>query len=140
MAKLPPQFVKAPPADPAAPARRTRKPSLVAAAAAAPRDPREVLVHLTDDDHRALEDARAALRDAGEDVTLEQMIHRVLADWTMRVRAAAAAAVAPAPEPAPRVDGLVDRLRALAAAPLRTWRELGATVRRMIAAQPSSSR
>jgi hypothetical protein len=122
MAKLPPQFVKAPPAPTAAPKRRSRKTSLVPEA----RDVRELLLRLTDDEHRALEEARAALQRGGEEVTLEQMIHRVLAEWTLRNRLARA----PAPEPR-REERLVDRLRALATAPLRTWRELGASLRRM---------
>jgi hypothetical protein len=119
MAKLPPQFVKTP-AD--APARRARKTSIVSAEAPPP-DVRDVVLRLGDDELRALEDARAALRRAGEDVSLDQMIHRVLADWTRRNQATAA--------PAP-VESLVDRLRTLAAAPLRTWRELGTVaLRRM---------
>ncbi|HVK72443.1 MAG TPA: hypothetical protein VM734_03960 [Kofleriaceae bacterium] len=143
MAKLPPTFVKAPPAatlaassatpsteQPAKP-RRARKSSLVAEA---PRDARDVLLRLDEAVYQALEDARAELQRAGEDVSLEQMVQRVLTEW-IRARTApariapAAAPIPPAPER--RDDGLVDRLRAFAAAPLRTWRELGATLRRM---------
>jgi len=117
MAKLPPSFVKAPPAESAAKPRRARKPSLVGE-----RDVREILLRLDETEYRALEDARETLHRAGEDVTLEQMVHRVLTGWAKpRV----------APEPERRDEGVIDRLRAFAAAPLRTWRELGAALRRM---------
>jgi len=122
MSKLPPEFVKSPTAEPAPRVRRTRKTSLVASEAA--QDPREVLLRLTDDEHAALEELREKLHRAGEDVTLEQLLHRVLADWTLRMRApAVAAATAAAPTPPPhRDETLIERLRTLAAAPLRTWR------------------
>lgn len=149
MSKLPPEFVKAPAAAsavsvtvpapaastasltaPSAPpaaasrARRTRKASLVAEP---PPDPREVLLRLTDEEHAALEDARQALVRAGETVTIAQIIHRVIAEWSLRTK------LAPTPEAAQPVrdESLIDRLRAFAASPLRTWRELGATLRRL---------
>ena len=126
MSKLPPEFVKAPaPAGDSAPrARRARKTSMVAEPAP---DPRDVLLRLTEEEHQALEDARQALSRAGETVTLQQIIHRVLAEWTLRTK------LAPTPEPSrtPRDEGLLARLRAFAASPLRTWRELGATLRRL---------
>lgn len=106
MSKLPSDFVKAP-------APRAKKPPRKATTLVAP-DPRELLVHLTDDELRELETARAALERAGERLSLEQLVHRVLADWIVRRQA-----------PAPM--DMRDRLRALAAAPLRTWRELNAT-------------
>lgn len=108
MSKLPTDFVKAPAPRP----RKPRKATLVAA------DPRELLVHLTDDELRTLEDARQTLERAGERVTLEQLVHRVIAEWMVRRQA-----------PAP-LD-MRDRLRAFAAAPLQKWRELGATLRRV---------
>jgi hypothetical protein len=129
MSKLPPEFVKAPaagsaPADAAPRARRTRKASLVAEP---PPDPREVLLRLTDDEHAALEDARQALVRAGETVTIAQIIHRVITEWTLRTK------LAPTAEPArtARDESLIDRIRAFATSPLRTWRELGATLRRL---------
>jgi hypothetical protein len=129
MSKLPPDFIKSPAAAPAQRPRRTRKTSLVTAEPA--RDPREVVIRLTDDDHAALEEARQTLQRAGEDVTLGQMIQRVLAEWRSRALTATAPAAAPTPAPAPDGERILDRLRALAAAPLRTWRELGATLRRI---------
>ena len=74
MAKLPPQFVKAPAARPA-PRRRGQKTSLLDPAAARALL-REVIVRLTDAEHRALEEARAHLMRAGEELTLDQLIHR----------------------------------------------------------------
>jgi len=124
MAKLPPSFVKAPPAEPAAAPRRTRKPSIVAES---PRDPRELLLRLEETELRALEEAREALRADGVDVSIEQMVHRVLVDW---IRSRTAPQPAPRAEPV-RTETVFDRLRAFAAAPLRTWRELGATLRRV---------
>jgi hypothetical protein len=135
MAKLPPTFVKAPTAAASEPAaagsRRARKTSLVAEAPII-RDARELLLRLDDAVHRALEDARDELRKAGEDVSLEQMVQRVLTDW-LRARTAPARAALPEPPAATaaRDESLIDRLRSFAAAPLRTWRELGATLRRM---------
>ncbi len=132
MAKLPETFVKAPPADPGAPSRprRARKSSIIAEA---PRDLRELLLRLDDAEYQALEDARDALRRAGEDLTLEQMIHRVLTDWACARTAPATVPTSAAAATAAvhRDENLVERLRAFAAAPLRTWRELGATLRRM---------
>lgn len=130
MSKLPPEFVKAPPAQPAPRARRARKTSIVAAEP--PPDPRELVLHLTDDELQALEEVRLTLQRAGEDVTLAQIVHRVIAEWRLyTTRATEAAEAAEPAEPAPRDARILDRLLALAAAPLRTWRELGATLRRL---------
>lgn len=129
MSKLPAEFVKAPATQSKQPrARRTRKASLISAEPVV--EPRELLLHLTDDEYRALEAAREQLRQAGAEVTLEQMLHRVLADWMLPVRAA----VRPEPasearEPA-RDEHVIARLRAFVAAPLRTWRELATQMRR----------
>ena len=123
MSKLPPEFVKAPPAEPAPRTRRARKTSIPPAEPVL--DPREILLRLTDEEHQALEDARQVLLRAGEEVTLEQMIHRVIAEWNLRAREAAA------PTPARRDESIIDRLRALVASPLRTWRDLSAALRRM---------
>ena len=84
------------------------------------------MVTLTDDEYAALEDARNALHSAGTEVTLEQMIHRVFAEWMLRARSV----VQPPPPAAstgdaePRDEHLVRRMRAFAAEPLRIWREL----------------
>jgi len=128
MAKLPDTFVKAP-AEAAKP-RRSKKASMVAEA---PRDLRDIVLRLDDAELDALEAALAELRAAGLELTLEQMIHRVLHDWTAaRTAPAKVEPATPAAQTAPRrEEALFDRLRAFAAAPLRTWRELGATLRRM---------
>jgi hypothetical protein len=91
------------------------------------RDPRELSLHLTDDEYKALEAARQQLHQAGAEVTLEQMIHRVFAEWMLRAHAAAKPAPA-AETTAARDERVIDRLRALVAEPLRTWRELATTV------------
>lgn len=130
MSKLPPEFVKAPaPATDAAPrARKGRKASMVTVVdPPPPPDPRDVLLRLTDEEHQALDDARQALVRVGETVTLEQIIHRVLTEWTMRTKLTAT----PEPAQVPRDESLIGRLRTLASQPLRTWRELGATLRRL---------
>lgn len=123
MSKLPAEFVKAPATEPKQPrVKRTRKASLISPEPVI--DPREVLVHLTEDEHRALEDARKQLHQAGTEITLEQMIHRVFADWMLRARAVAQPA-APQPEAAaPRDHHLLARLRAFVAEPVRAWQEL----------------
>jgi hypothetical protein len=84
-----------------------------------------VIVRLTDAEHRALEEARAQLSKAGEEVTLEDMIHRIITEWTFR----RAEAHRPAPMP---MEGVLAHLRRLASAPLRTWRELGAAALRRL--------
>lgn len=127
MSKLPDAFVKAPSPRPSKPkARRTRKASLISPEPV--RDPREVVLHLTEEEYQALEEARQKLNQSGVEVTLEQMIHRVFAEWMLRARAALQPAPAQ-PEPAateaaPRDPHVLARLRAFVAAPLRTWREL----------------
>ena len=138
MSKLPTDFVKAPTTQPKPRARRPRKASLISTEPV--RDPKEIVLHLSDDEYNALEDARRALHDAGSEVTLEQMIHRVFADWMMRVRVAIAEPAAASAEPAaasaepaarstpardPRIHA---RLRELIAAPLEVW---GRVARRM---------
>ena len=142
MSKLPTDFVKAPATATATPAkpkqrapRSRRKASLISAEPV--RDARELLLHLTDDEHRALEEARQRLHAAGTQVTIEQMIHRVFADWMVRARAvvqaAPASAVAPATtsaKAAPRDEHMLARLRALVASPLRMWRNLALTLLR----------
>ena len=116
MAKLPTEFVKAPAAKPA-PRRRAQKTSLLDPEAARALL-REVIVRLSESEHKQLEDARAELARSGEEVSLEQMIHRIIAEWSVRL--------AEARQPATRpVDGILAQLRRLAGQPLRTWRELG---------------
>lgn len=129
MSKLPPDFIKSPSAAPAPRPRRARKTSLVPAEPA--RDPRELVIRLTDDDYAALEDARQTLQRAGEDVTLDAIIHRAIAEWRPRALTVPATAPAPAPALTPLEERILERLRAFAAAPLRTWRELGARLRRL---------
>lgn len=129
MSKLPAEFVKAPATQPKTRAPRSRKASLISPEPV--RDPRELSLHLTDDEYKALEAARKELHQAGAEVTLEQMIHRVFAEWMLRMHAAAQPA--PAAETTDARDErvnerVIDRLRALVAEPLRTWRELATTV------------
>ena len=129
MSKLPAEFVKAPATQPKQPrARRTRKASLISPDAV--RDPHEVMLQLTEEEYRALEEARRELHAAGAEVTLEQMIHRVFADWMLRARAVVQQAAAAAPEgnTVHRDEHVLARLRAFVAAPLRTWRELATGV------------
>jgi hypothetical protein len=128
MSKLPTDFVKAPvthkaPVQPKP--RRTRKSASLISPEPV-KDPRELLLHLTDEEFQALEDARQKLHSAGTEVTLEQMIHRVFAEWMLRARAAMQPAPQPSEAAAPRRDEhLTTRLRAFVKAPLRMWRELG---------------
>lgn len=154
MSKLPAEFVKAPvkaAAKEASPtkqprARRPRK----AASLISPepmRDPRELVLQLTEEEYQALEEARQKLHQAGAEVTLDQMIHRVFADWMMRVKMIVQPEPPPAPaaaEPAPaataeqaatpgttttssaaaRDEHVIARLRGFLASPIRTWQEL----------------
>ncbi len=126
MSKLPAEFVKAPATQPKPRTTRTRKASLISPEPV--RDPRQLSLHLTEDEHKALEEARQQLHQAGAEVTLEQMIHRVFAEWMVRTRAAAQPAPAAAETYAARDEHVIDRLRAIVAAPLRTWRELATTM------------
>jgi hypothetical protein len=119
MSKLPTDFVKAPAAQAKPRAPRPRKQSLISAEPVA--DPRTIQLHLSEDEYAALEAARQALHQAGSEVTLEHMIHRVFADWMVRARGAADTAAAPA-----RDDRASARLRDFVAAPLKMWRELAA--------------
>lgn len=133
MSKLPDSFVKAPPSKQTkSKARRTRKASLISPTPV--KDPREVVVHLTEEEYQALEEARQKLVQGGVEITLEQMIHRVFAEWMLRARAALEPAPQPEPataEAAPRDPNLLARLRAFVAAPLRTWRELAGAMWRV---------
>jgi hypothetical protein len=126
MAKLPAEFVKAPGEKPAAaPAkRRARKTALVSPETARALL-REIHLRLTEVEFRALEDAREELRRIGQEVSLEEMLHRVIVEWSAARTAAAAAAALPP------VETLIDRIRRFARSPLRSWRELGAAVRRL---------
>lgn len=126
MAKLPAEFVKAPGEKPAAAPvkRRTRKTALVSPETARALL-RELHLRLTEVEFRALEDARDELRRIGQEVSLEQMLHRVIHEWSV-ARAASAATAA-----APPIESLLDRIRRFARSPIRSWRELGAAVRRL---------
>jgi len=126
MAKLPAEFVKAPGEKPAAAPvkRKTRKTALVSPETARALL-REIHLRLTETEFRALEDAREELRRIGQEVSLEEMLHRVIVEWSA-ARAAAAAAAA-----LPPVESLIDRIRRFARSPIRSWRELGAAVRRL---------
>jgi hypothetical protein len=126
MAKLPAEFVKAPADKPsAAPSKRRPKKTALVSPETARALLREIHLRLTEVEFRALEGARDELRKGGHEVTLEQMLHRVITEW-MTVRAAAAAAAA-----LPPVESLLDRIRRFARSPLRSWRDLGAAVRRL---------
>lgn len=145
MAKLPPDFVKAPAAAAASTTETTEAPSvrktpakkrsrkktgLVTAERA--RDlTREVILRLDDDDRSELERARAELSRRGEDLTLEQMVQRVVSGWCSRRLAERARAEAP------RAEGIVAQLRRLARDPVRGWREIGAALRRLAPARAS---
>jgi hypothetical protein len=122
MSKLPTDFVKAPTPT----AKRARRPRNAGLIATDPvRDPREIVLHLTDEEFTALEAARQALHQAGSEVTLDQMIHRVFAEWMMRVRAVVEPPAAAAAEtPSPRDERVHARLRDFIAAPIKVWREL----------------
>jgi hypothetical protein len=142
MSKLPTDFVKAPATQQPKPrARRPRKASLISADPVV--DPKEITLHLTDDEYRALEAARQALHHAGSEVTLEQMIHRVFADWMVRVRAVVQPATPPTvgaaatESAAPRDERMHARLRDFVAAPIKIWRELARQIWR---ASPVSRR
>jgi hypothetical protein len=125
MAKLPSEFVKPPAARPAS-KRRGKKTSLLDPEAARALL-REVVVRLSETEHRALEDARAELARGGEEVTLEQMVHRVITEWNVRRSQAQQPAARP-------VESILAQLRRLASSPVRTWRELGiAAMRRLVA-------
>src|SRR5262245_60125180 len=113
MSKLPPEFVKAPSTQPK-PARRSRKASLISPEPV--RDPRQLVLHLTDDEYRALEEARQRLHQAGAEVTLEQMIHRVFAEWIVRARAAVQPPPVSTANAAHRDQHMIARLRAFVAA------------------------
>jgi hypothetical protein len=122
MSKLPTNFVKAPTPQPKPRARRPRKASLISTEPVA--DPKQLVLHLTDDEYQALEAARQALHDAGSEVTLEQMIHRVFAEWMMRVRVAIAEPAAAAQSTPPRDPRIHARLRELITAPIDVWRRV----------------
>lgn len=122
MAKLPPEFVK-PLAPPSKPRRKPKKTNLMTAERALDLL-REVILRLTEEEHRELEKAREELKWSGEDVSLEQIVHRVVAEWCAGRRTQRAAAAAPRP-----VDGIIAQLRRFARSPLRTWRDLGAAIR-----------
>lgn len=130
MSKLPAEFVKAPATQPKSRVVRARKKASLISPEPV-KDPHELLLHLTDDELAALEEARQKLHQAGSEVTLEQMVHRVFADWMLRSRTPAQPAQ-PAPAAAkavaPRDEHVIARLRAFVAAPLRSWRELATQV------------
>lgn len=122
MSKLPTEFVQAPATRTKQPrARRPRKASLISPEPV--RDPRELLLHLTEAEHQALEDARQQLQQSGVTITLDQMLHRVLADWVAQVHAAATRAPAREEPAVVRVrDVLADRLRRWRAVASGLWR------------------
>ena len=126
MAKLPSEFVKPPTGKPAARRRRAKASLLDPEAARALL--REVIVRLTEVEYRWLEEARAASARDGEEVTLEQMIHRIIAEWSAHRTEAAGAHARP-------VEGIFAHLRKLAAAPLSTWRQLRAAALRRLSGQ-----
>jgi len=132
MSKLPPEFVKAP-ASPSKPrSRPSRRTSLISPEPVC--DPRELVLQLTDEEYQALEAARQQLHQVDSPVTLEQMIHRVFADWMIRIRVTKQpSAPQPAAETAyaaPRDRHVIARLRAFVEQ-VRRWRELAAHARRL---------
>jgi hypothetical protein len=125
MSKLPTEFVQTTkPKE-----KKKRQPTIVAP------NPREVLMHLSDEELEALETARQALHTP---ITMEQMIHRVLAEWMMRAKAVAKPVEA-AP-PAPNDPKLLARLREFAAAPLQTWRAITGNLRMLVHARRARAR
>jgi hypothetical protein len=153
MAKLPDNFVKAPPdtsrvttAKPAGKsadkpvgkevrrkARRDAPPPAENAeqGAHSAHSAHSVLVRLSPEEHQALSAACEALAAAGESVTIEDMIRQVVARWIAATRAAVAPEPA-APEPvAPHaIAAIRAQLRWLAEQPLRRWRALRQALRR----------
>ena len=119
MSKLPNDFVKAPAPQAKPRVRRSSRASLVSSSTEPARDPRELVVRLTDDEYQALEEARQQLVASGCEVSLEQMIHRVFAEWMIRARSVLRAATTP-PAPERRDEAMLVRLRAFIAEPLRT--------------------
>lgn len=124
MSKLPAEFVKSPTKQPKPKAQRTRKASLISPTPV--RDPHELVLQLTDEEFNALEQARQQLQHGDAEITLEQMIHRVFADWMLRASAPREAAPPAEPE-------LLARLRTLIASPRRLLHELAGRMRRTLA-------
>lgn len=120
MSKLPAEFVKSPTKQAKPKAQRTRKASLISPTPV--RDPHELLLQLTDEEFNALEKARRELQHGDAEISLEQMIHRVFADWMLRSNAT--------PHTPPAEPELLTRLRTLIASPRRLWHELASRVRR----------
>jgi hypothetical protein len=138
MSKLPADFVRAPGTQPQPKprAQRSRKASLISPEPV--RNPRELMLTLTDEEYGALEDARKTLHRAGTEITLEQMIHRVFAEWMLRARSVVQPPpAANASDAAPRDEHLIRRLRAFVAEPLRIWRELAAQMWRTLIVRSS---
>jgi hypothetical protein len=147
MAKLPDNFVKAPAetsrvttAHPAGKPvgkpvgkevrRKARRGVLQPPVDAA--DAHSVVVRLSPEEHQALSAACEALAAAGETVTIEDMIRKVVERWITATRAAAAPEH-PAPTPAapPRaIAAIRTQLRRLAEQPVRRWRALQHALRR----------
>lgn len=128
MAKLPAEFVKAP-----APRRSTKRRVGTTAEKTVQRNALaltgEVVVVLGDDERRALGAALDELRRAGEDVTIEQMVGRVIGDWMARRNA---------PPPAKlTIEAAVAHVVKMARNPIAAWRDLGASLRRAAAAASS---
>jgi hypothetical protein len=135
MAKLPDNFVKAPAASRLTAAKPTAGKEARRKAKrggldleAAIEHVHDVRVHLSEEEHQALEAACDALAAAGERVSVEQMIKQVITRWMAATRAMNAAA--PHEPPRPTHDAIASQLRKLAAQPLRSWRELNETLRR----------
>jgi hypothetical protein len=160
MAKLPDNFVKAPPeasrvttSTPAGKpadkpvgkevrrkARRTAPPPSTEGAEGpeAAEHAHSVLVRLSPEEHQALSAACEALAAVGETVTIEGMIRKVVERWIAATRAAAAAepgepasaASAASAAPARAIDAIQAQLRWLAEQPVRRWRALRQALRR----------
>lgn len=126
MAKLPEKFVKAPAKKPAKgekPAAKSRKKKATILSAEAQAElARRVVLQLSEDEHRRLEAARTELRVSGVELTLDEMIHRVIDEWLARPVQKAAPEVQP--------ESIAVQLRRFVRSPLRTWRELGLALRR----------
>ncbi len=113
MAKLPDNFVKPPSAS-----RLTTKPSAPKQARRARNAEPDVLLKLSPDELSALTAACEALAAVGETVSLDDMIHQVIARWMAATRAMASAEPLP-PPPATH-----------APVAARCWRAVGELLRR----------
>lgn len=126
MSRLPDEFVKAPVTPKRSTKRRAAPVADKKVARTALALTGEVVVTLGDDERRALGAALDELKRNGEELTIEQMVGRVIHDWV-------SARTAP-PPPALTVELAIAQVMKMVRSPVRTWRELGGSLRRAVAA------